>query len=91
MTDHMVRGMLAGPALSAQAEPLQIIIDTEYFYNDGASRLKSNTITDRLRVTLTAPEGYRVRNSVDTSLHEGTRCPPGALVALRRRSGGSAA
>ena len=52
MTDRMVRDMLAAPVLSARSEAPRVIVDAEYFYNEGASRLNKNSVTDRLRVNL---------------------------------------
>lgn len=52
MTDQMMRDMLTEPRLAAAATPPQIIIDSEFFYNESSSRLDKNSITDRLRVTL---------------------------------------
>ncbi len=52
MTDQMMRGMLTTPRLAAQQRPPRIIIDSEHFYNESASRLNKNIITDRLRVEL---------------------------------------
>jgi len=52
MTDQMVRDMLANPRLAACKEPPRIIIDSEYFINEGTVRINKNLITDRLRVEL---------------------------------------
>ena len=52
MTDQMMRDMLGTPRLAAQQKPPRIIIDSEYFENESASRINKNTITDRLRVEL---------------------------------------
>lgn len=61
MTDKMVRDMLATPILSDRKVPPRIIIDAEYFKNEGSSRINKNMITDRLRVELSrAAEGKMV-------------------------------
>lgn len=52
MTDKMMRDMLSNPRLAARATPPQVIIDAEYFINEGTSRINKNMITDRLRVEL---------------------------------------
>jgi len=53
MTDQMMRDMLTEPRLANAATPPHVIIDAEYFRNESASRLNVNSITDRLRVSLT--------------------------------------
>jgi len=52
MTDQMMRDMLTEPRLGNAATPPNVIIDSEYFVNESASRINRNTITDRLRVGL---------------------------------------
>ena len=52
MTDRMMRDMLSCPELTQRQNPPKVIVDSEYFYNEGSSRLNKNTITDRLRVQL---------------------------------------
>lgn len=52
MTDKMMRDMLATRALSGRQVPPRIIVDAEYFRNEGASRINKNLITDRLRSEL---------------------------------------
>jgi PBP1b-binding outer membrane lipoprotein LpoB len=52
MTDQMLRDMLSQPRLANAATPPNVIIDSEYFYNESSSRLNKNSITDRLRVGL---------------------------------------
>ncbi|NIQ03311.1 MAG: penicillin-binding protein activator LpoB [Nitrospinaceae bacterium] len=52
MTDQMVADMLSTPVLSHRKHPARIIIDSDYFRNEGSSRVNKNMITDRLRVEL---------------------------------------
>lgn len=53
MTDRMMRDMLQSPVLASAVRPPQVIVDSEYFYNESAQRLNKNAIVDRLRVGLT--------------------------------------
>ena len=53
MTDRMIRDMLTSPILAGASTPPRVIIDAEYFVNESSSRLNKNSITDRLRVSLT--------------------------------------
>ena len=52
MTDRMMRDMLANPVLAGSKTAPRVIIDAEYFRNESSSRLNTNSITDRLRVSL---------------------------------------
>lgn len=52
MSDKMARDLLAQPALVSRPAPPRIILDSEYFRNEGSSRVNRNLITDRLRVDL---------------------------------------
>lgn len=52
MTDRMMRDMLQSPVLANSVRPPQVIVDSEYFYNESAQRMKKNAIVDRLRVGL---------------------------------------
>ena len=52
MSDKMARDLLAQPNLVSRPTPPRIIIDSEYFRNEGTSRVNKNLITDRLRVDL---------------------------------------
>lgn len=52
MTDQMMRDILTQPRLAAQKRPPNVIIDSGYFFNEGAARINKNAITDRLRVSL---------------------------------------
>lgn len=52
VTDQMMRDMLANPALGGRARPPRIILDSQYFTNESASRINKNMITDRLRIEL---------------------------------------
>jgi len=52
MSDKMTRDMLAQPQLVSRPSPPRIILDSEYFRNEGSSRVNKNLITDRLRVDL---------------------------------------
>ncbi|MGE4279131.1 MAG: penicillin-binding protein activator LpoB [Magnetospirillum sp.] len=52
MTDQMMRDMLTEPRLANAATAPNVIVDSEYFINESASRINRNSITDRLRVSL---------------------------------------
>jgi penicillin-binding protein activator len=52
MTDKMVRDMLANPVLAGRSIPPRVIVDAQYFINDGGQAINKNMITDRLRVGL---------------------------------------
>jgi len=52
MTDQIMRDMLANPALTSRKTPPRIIIDASYLVNESTSRINTNMIADRLRVTL---------------------------------------
>jgi penicillin-binding protein activator len=52
MADRMMRDMLQSPVLTNTVQPPQVIIDSEYFYNESSQRLNKNAIIDRLRVGL---------------------------------------
>jgi PBP1b-binding outer membrane lipoprotein LpoB len=52
MTDKMVRDILSTPQIAGRTVAPRVIIDSEHFTNDSASRMNKNAITDRLRVEL---------------------------------------
>ncbi len=52
MSDKMARDLLGQPSLVSRPTPPRIIVDSEYFRNEGSSRVNKNLITDRLRVDL---------------------------------------
>lgn len=52
MTDRMMRDMLANPVLAGRNPPPRVIVDSEYFRNEGSTPINKNLITDRLRVEL---------------------------------------
>jgi hypothetical protein len=52
MTDRMARDLLAQPSIARRTTPARVIIDAQYFKNEGSQILNRNTITDRLRVNL---------------------------------------
>lgn len=60
MTDQMMRDMLARLPLNGPKVP-QVIVDAEYFRNEGSSRINRNLITDRLRVELNRSAANRIR------------------------------
>ena len=60
MTDRMVRDMLAHPGLASRATAPRVIIDAEFFVNDGAQIINKNAITDRLRVNLNRASAGRM-------------------------------
>ena len=61
MTDKMMRDMLATPGLVSREKTPRIIVDAEYFTNEGSSRINKNMITDRLRVGLNRAAKGRMR------------------------------
>ena len=52
MTDRMARDLLNSPTFSDKSSVSRVIVDSQYFVNEGSSRLNKNLITDRLRVGL---------------------------------------
>ena len=52
MTDQMMRDMLGNQQLANAKTAPRVIIDAEFFQNDGAQPINRNAITDRLRVNL---------------------------------------
>lgn len=52
MTDKMMRDMMTNPNLAGRKRPPRVIIDSEYFRNEGSTRINKNLITDRLRIEL---------------------------------------
>lgn len=52
MTDRMMRDMLANPVLAGRNPSPRVIVDSEYFRNEGSTPINKNLITDRLRVEL---------------------------------------
>ena len=60
MTDQMMRDMMANPKLAAAKIPPRVIIDAQYFKNDGAQPINVNVITDRLRINLNRAANGRI-------------------------------
>lgn len=52
MTDRMARDLLAQPQIARRTTAPRIVIDAQYFKNEGSQIINRNTITDRLRVNL---------------------------------------
>ncbi|WP_027714810.1 membrane protein [Desulfuromonas sp. TF] len=52
MTDQMVRDMLSNPILAGRNPAPRVIVDAEYFHNEGSTRINKNMITDRMRIDL---------------------------------------
>ncbi len=52
MTDQMIRDMMSNPLLAGRSVAPRIILDSEYFRNEGATRINKNMITDRMRIGL---------------------------------------
>jgi hypothetical protein len=61
MCDQMMRDMLSKPELLARAKTPRVIIDAEYFTNEGSSRINKNMITDRLRFALNDAAAGKMR------------------------------
>jgi PBP1b-binding outer membrane lipoprotein LpoB len=60
MTDTMMRDMMANPQLAGARTAPRVIIDGEYFQNDGTQPINRNVITDRLRVNLNRASQGRI-------------------------------
>jgi PBP1b-binding outer membrane lipoprotein LpoB len=60
MCDKMLRDMLANPTLAGRPTAPRVIVDAEYFTNEGSSRINKNMITDRLRIELTRAANGRM-------------------------------
>lgn len=60
MTDQMMRDMLSNPLLTGRNPAPRVIVDAEYFYNEGSTRLNKNMITDRLRIDLNRASNGRM-------------------------------
>lgn len=74
MADRMARDLLQHNALTDRSTPPRIILDAEYFRNEGSSRVNKNLITDRLRVNLNRSANGRLlfvgREFADMVEHE---------------------
>lgn len=60
MTDKMMRDMLSNPTLAKSSVAPRVIIDAEYFVNEGSSTINKNLLTDRLRVELNRAASGRI-------------------------------
>lgn len=60
MTDQMLRDMLTSPELAGRSSAPRVIVDAEYFANEGSTRINKNMITDRLRIGLNRAAGGRM-------------------------------
>lgn len=60
MTDRMMRDILANPTLASRTPPARVIVDAEYFRNEGSSPINKNILTDRLRVNLNRAANERM-------------------------------
>jgi PBP1b-binding outer membrane lipoprotein LpoB len=52
MTDQMMRDMLGNAVLAGRTKPPRVVIDSQYFRNEGSQAINRDLITDRLRVNL---------------------------------------
>jgi len=52
MTDQMMRDMFADPALAQRQKAPRVVIDSQYFRNEGSQAINRDLITDRLRANL---------------------------------------
>jgi PBP1b-binding outer membrane lipoprotein LpoB len=52
MTDKMMRDMLGNATLAGRAKPPRVVIDSQYFKNEGTEPINRDLITNRLRVEL---------------------------------------
>ena len=93
MTDRMMRDLLAQPTFGAATPPPRVIVDSQYFVNEGSTPLNKNLITDRLRVELGRAAGGRMlfvgRENVAAVEHERELRRQG-VVDGRVASGGTA-
>lgn len=96
MTDKMARDMLGNAALTGRERPPRVIVDSQFFINEGTNRINKNMITDRLRVELNRAASGRMMfitrefaTMVDTERAEkrdGT-VDGGTLAPTRARAG----
>jgi curli biogenesis system outer membrane secretion channel CsgG len=52
MTDQMMRDMLGNATLTTRPKPPRVVVDSQYFRNEGSQANNRDIITDRLRVNL---------------------------------------
>lgn len=52
MTDQMMRDMLSNATVTQRPRPPRVVIDSQYFRNEGSQAINRDIITDRLRVNL---------------------------------------
>jgi penicillin-binding protein activator len=52
MTDQMMRDMLGNAVLAGRAKSPRVVIDSQYFRNEGSQAINRDLITNRLRVNL---------------------------------------
>ncbi|MBD8527211.1 penicillin-binding protein activator LpoB [Pseudomarimonas arenosa] len=60
MTNQMARDLMANPTVAGRSTAPRVIIDSQYFTNDGMQRINKNAITDRLRVELNRASAGRM-------------------------------
>jgi len=68
MTDKMVRDMLSNATLSGRPKAPRVVIDSEYFKNEGSEPINRDLITNRLRVELNRAATGRLTFLTRTSL-----------------------
>jgi hypothetical protein len=52
MTDQMMRDMLGNAVLAGRPKTPRVVIDSQFFRNEGSQAINRDLITDRLRVNL---------------------------------------
>jgi PBP1b-binding outer membrane lipoprotein LpoB len=60
MTDRMMRDMLGNATLAGRAKPPRVVIDSQYFQNEGSEPINRDLITNRLRVELNRAANGRI-------------------------------
>jgi penicillin-binding protein activator len=68
MTDKMTRDMLANATLAGRPKPPRIVIDSEYFKNQGSEPINRDLITNRLRIELNRAANGRLTFVTRTAL-----------------------
>ena len=97
MTDKMMKEILSDPIFSQSTRPPRVIIDSEYFINESASRINKNMITDRLRIELNRAANGRIlfvgrhfKDMVEKErkLKREGNADPGSLAMTKKVAGG---
>jgi hypothetical protein len=68
MTDKMMRDMLGNATLAGRPKPPRVVIDSQYFKNEGTEPINRDLITNRLRVELNRAANGRMTFVTRTAL-----------------------